>query len=47
VHHDGFCFTDGVGYINQETAVEAARKLGYTQASAFQIRIAGAKGVLM
>ena len=47
VHRDGFCFSDGVGYISKELAETAARKLGYTYASAFQIRLAGAKGVLM
>lgn len=47
IKRNGFCFTDGVGYISAKTAELVARKMGYTYASAFQIRIAGAKGVLM
>jgi RNA-dependent RNA polymerase len=47
VKRNGFCFSDGVGYISPDLANVAARKLGYTSASAFQIRLAGAKGVLM
>jgi len=47
VTRDGFTFTDGVGHISEALARLAAEKLGYKQCSAFQIRIAGAKGVLM
>lgn len=44
---NGFTFTDGVGHISEELALIAAKKFNYTNCSAFQIRIAGAKGVLM
>jgi hypothetical protein len=44
---NGFTFTDGVGHISEELAAIAAKKFSYTNCSAFQIRIAGAKGVLM
>ena len=47
VKRDGFCFSDGVGYISKELSEFVARKMGYTEASAYQIRLAGAKGVLM
>jgi hypothetical protein len=35
VKRNGFCFSDGVGYISPELAEFAARKMGHTQASAF------------
>jgi hypothetical protein len=35
VKHDGFCFSDGVGYISSELASFVARKMDLTQASAF------------
>jgi hypothetical protein len=35
VKRNGFCFSDGVGYINSTLAQYVARKMGYTQASAF------------
>lgn len=44
---NGFTFTDGVGHISEELAAIAAKKFNYAKCSAFQIRIAGAKGVLM
>ena len=42
-----FTFTDGVGYISRELADEVALQFGFTSVSAVQIRLAGAKGVLM
>ena len=45
--HNGSTFTDGVGHISEELATFAAKRFNYTKCSAFQIRIAGAKGVLM
>ena len=47
IKRNGHCFTDGVGYISQEIAQEIAKDFRFDQVSAFQIRIAGAKGVLM
>jgi RNA-dependent RNA polymerase len=47
IKRNGFTFTDGVGYISKELARLTAAKFGYSKCSAFQIRIAGAKGVLM
>lgn len=47
IERNGYCFTDGVGYISPELAREAAEYFKYSQVSAFQIRLAGAKGVLM
>ena len=48
IKRNGFNFTDGVGYISEELATKIAQNdFRATRASAFQIRIAGAKGVLM
>ena len=44
---NGYTFTDGVGYISPQLALETALKYRFNQVSAFQVRIAGAKGVLM
>ena len=47
IKRNGFCFTDGVGYISTELALEVAKDFRFKKVSAFQIRLAGAKGVLM
>lgn len=44
---NGHCFTDGVGYISPQLAEKVAKDFRFSQVSAFQIRLAGAKGVLM
>ena len=49
IKRNGYCFTDGVGYISPRLAHLISYDhfgLGYV-CSAFQIRIGGAKGVLM
>jgi RNA-dependent RNA polymerase len=49
IKRNGYCFTDGVGYISPRLAQLISQDhfgLGYV-CSAFQIRIGGAKGVLM
>jgi len=35
VKSNGFCFSDGVGYISKEMSQYVAKKMGYTQASAY------------
>lgn len=47
IERNGYIFTDGVGYISPELALRTAQMFNYSQVSAFQIRLAGAKGVLM
>ena len=47
IKRNEYCFTDGVGYISTELALEVAKEFRFQKVSAFQIRIAGAKGVLM
>mmetsp|Transcript_15834 Transcript_15834/g.21430 ORF Transcript_15834/g.21430 Transcript_15834/m.21430 type:complete len:183 (+) Transcript_15834:1280-1828(+) len=47
IERNGYTFTDGVGYISPSLARKAAEHFGYSQVSAFQIRLAGAKGVIM
>ena len=47
IKRNGFCFTDGVGYISSELANAVAKDFRFKKVSAFQIRLAGAKGVLM
>lgn len=48
IKRNGFTFTDGVGYISSALASKIARKsFRINHSSAFQIRLAGAKGVLM
>lgn len=47
IKRNDYCFTDGVGYISPELARKVAKDFRFSQVSAFQIRIAGAKGVLM
>jgi hypothetical protein len=44
---NGFTFTDGCGYISRELCDMIANKFDFTKCSTFQIRFAGAKGVLM
>ena len=49
IKRNGYCFTDGAGHISTKLAEFISKEhfgLGYT-CSAFQIRIGGAKGVLM
>ena len=45
IERNGFCFSDGCGFINPALALKLARMHGMTYCSAFQIRFAGAKGV--
>ena len=45
--NNGFTFTDGCGKVSSEIAEIIAHEFGLQKASAFQIRIGGAKGVLM
>ena len=47
IERNDFCFTDGVGYISIELAARIAKDYNYQKTSAFQVRIAGAKGILM
>ena len=47
IQRNGFTFTDGVGYISPLLSLEAAQQFRFSQVSAFQIRIGGAKGILM
>ena len=47
IERNGYTFTDGVGYISPQLALYVAKKYNFSHVSAFQIRIAGAKGVLM
>ena len=46
VERNGYCFTDGVGSISPQLAVEIAKSFGQEFASAFQFRLGGAKGML-
>ncbi|KAK3698052.1 hypothetical protein QZH41_010823, partial [Actinostola sp. cb2023] len=47
VKYDKYCFSDGVGRISQDLAIEVVKKIGKKfNPSAFQIRFAGYKGVL-
>ncbi|KAF0715586.1 hypothetical protein As57867_003299, partial [Aphanomyces stellatus] len=47
VERNGFCFSDGVGYISEELATQVSMKMDLKwTASAFQIRYAGAKGMV-
>jgi len=48
IKRDGFNFTDGVGYISMDLIKQIAQKeFRFTELSGLQIRLAGAKGVLM
>lgn len=47
IKRNNYCFTDGVGYISPQLAIETAKRFRFSQVSAFQIRLAGAKGVVM
>ena len=48
IKRNGFNFTDGFGYISESLSNKIAQvEFRATKASAYQIRIAGAKGVLM
>ena len=47
IKRNGKCFTDGAGHISIRLAALVSEKFGYLPCSAFQIRIGGAKGVLM
>ena len=46
IERNGFCFSDGCGFIHPDLAAEIAHKYKFTNMSAFQIRLGGAKGVL-
>ena len=46
IERNGHTFTDGVGSISPALAVEVASHFNLEFASAFQIRLGGAKGVL-
>ena len=46
IERNGFCFSDGCGWIRPDLAMEIAREFDHTNMSAFQIRLGGAKGVL-
>ncbi len=46
VERNGFCFTDGSGFVDDELANQIDASKGYKSCSAYQIRIAGAKGVI-
>ena len=46
VQRNGFVFSDGCGFIHPGLAQLIADKLSFTQISAMQIRLGGAKGVL-
>lgn len=43
---NGYCFSDGCGWIEPSFAEKIAREFKYLQTSAFQIRLGGAKGVI-
>ena len=47
IKRNGYTFSDGVGYISVPLADKIARMFGFEHVSAFQIRLAGAKGVMM
>jgi RNA-dependent RNA polymerase len=47
IKRNGKCFTDGAGHISPRLAAYVSERFGYLPCSAFQIRIGGAKGVLM
>jgi RNA-dependent RNA polymerase len=47
IERNGYCFTDGCGFISQDLANKLAPLFGFSQASAFQIRLGGCKGVLV
>lgn len=48
IERDGFCFSDGCGFIDSICAQKIAQGCyNYQNVSAFQIRIGGAKGVLV
>ena len=44
---EGFNFTDGCGFISREYAAELSKRLDRYDLSALQIRLMGAKGMLM
>lgn len=48
IKRSGYTFTDGCGHISHSLATKISKVFGHTNAcSAFQIRMGGAKGVLM
>lgn len=49
IQRNGFCFTDGNGFISKGLAKQVAEKLSIcsTTTSAYQIRLAGCKGLLI
>lgn len=48
IERNGYCFSDGIGKITPDLAMEVAKKLQLTEnpPSAYQIRYAGCKGVI-
>ena len=44
---DEYCFTDGNGNISKDLAYEIYSEYGFSNCSAFQVRIGGLKGVMM
>ena len=47
IRRNGYCFTDGIGTISLELAILSAKAFRQEYASAFQVRLGGAKGMLM
>lgn len=47
IKRNGFVFTDGCGHISMKFAMLISKHFGHELCTAFQIRIGGAKGVLM
>ena len=46
IERNGYIFTDGVGSVSPQLAIEIAKKFNQEFASAFQFRLGGAKGML-
>ena len=47
IERNGYCFTDGCGNINPALALLIAREHRLKKCCTFQIRIGGAKGIVM
>lgn len=47
IERNGHTFSDGCGYIHPQLASDIAKKFKFTNISALQIRLGGAKGVLV
>jgi len=46
IERNGFTFSDGCGFIRPDLALQIAQSFKFTNISAFQVRLGGAKGVL-